>query len=283
MNLIIGGTGTLGQELTKQLIKKNQAVTVFSRDELKQKEMQHSINNKLVKFVVGDIKDRDSLNRVIRRERPTSVFHVAALKHVDILESNPEEAIKTNVIGTINVADACQEYGVKFCALSSTDKAVEPINAYGASKMLAEKVFFNRNTVCPTDTKFSVFRWGNILGSRGSAIHGFVHSITNNECVRLTHPEMTRFWLKIEDAVEFMLDGYKYAYLKNPMIPDCKSASVVEVCESIARLCGTKVNFEVVGIRPGEKIHEKLSNDMCSDTYQKYTEQELDDLLKGVI
>lgn len=281
MNLIVGGTGTLGQELARQLLKQGEQITIFSRDELKQQEMRSQFREYDIKFVVGDIRDKSNLFRLFRDVRPKSVFHVAALKHVDVLEANPEQAVLTNVLGTINVADACQEYHARFCALSSTDKAVGPINAYGASKMLAEKIFFNRNG---GGTQFSVFRWGNIVGSRGSAVQSFAKSIANGDPVNLTHKDMTRFWLTIEDAAKFMIDNYRNASISKPMIPPCKSAAITSVCESLGRLLASDfVSYKDVGIRPGEKLHESLTDSLHSDSSTRYTERELDDLMLKVV
>lgn len=256
--VILGGTGTLGQELTSQILKKGPGnqIVIFSRDELKQKEMASKFKGSPVVFMLGDIRDKDRLEQGLHGAH--TVFHVAALKHVDSMEENPEESVKTNVLGTINVADAAIRCGVKHVVFSSTDKAVDPINVYGMSKGISEKVLFNRNRVQST-TQFSVFRWGNVLGSRGSIIPVFVNQIKNNLPIPLTDKDMSRFWIRIEDAVKFMLLTYEGASSSSVMIPPIRSAFVKDVASTIALLLNKdEPVFQDVGIRKGEKLHEVL-------------------------
>ncbi len=280
--VIIGGTGTLGTCLIEKLYADNE-ITCFSRDELKQQDMKRRFPN--VRYVIGDIRDKQSLRPVVAGA--DAVFHVAALKHVDVLEENPTEAIKTNILGTINVAEACMEAGVEHVVFSSTDKAVLPINTYGMTKAVSERYLLSLNAR-QSKTHFAVYRWGNVLGSRGSVIHTFAKSIREEGQVRVTDPRMTRFWIHISDAVDFMLDTYQNADPKEPMIPKMKAAPVMEIAEAMAKLIGVdnlKVSF--VGLRAGEKIHETLisSHEYCvrSDNCPKLSPDELEAMLKRVV
>lgn len=287
--VVIGGTGTLGQATITELMRREPGTSILcvSRDELKQKEMRAALQNPAqVSFCLGDIRDRSSFERYL--EGADVVFHFAALKHIDVLEEFPEESLKTNVLGTINVADACIAQKVPFCVFSSTDKAVEPINAYGMSKGLSEKILFRRNETQKT-TCFSVYRWGNVLGSRGSVIPMFAEKLRAGEPVPLTSSDMTRFWIPIEKAVEFILSTYDGAKKCHAMIPPIKGASVVDVIHSVARVVGVEsVVAKPVGLRRGEKIHESLRGAseggvLNSGACENYTADELDELVRGVL
>lgn len=283
--VIIGGTGTLGRELAKQLLWADHEakITIFSRDELKQQEMRSAFPS--LRFVIGDVRDREAVDRVVAGA--DTVFHVAALKHVDVCERNVQEAVKTNVIGTFNVADASVAAGVRHVVFSSTDKGVLPINAYGHTKALGERYLMQLNDAQET-TKFSVFRWGNVIGSRGSVIHSFRQSLADAKTICLTHPDMTRFWIHIEDAVGFMLATYEKAPLDRVMIPEMKASKVSRLAGAIAKASGVpKYKVDIVGIRPGEKIHEQLesNHDYClrSDTAPQYSDDELFAMVKEVM
>lgn len=259
-HVICGGSGTLGREIARRLLEgENNEVVILSRCELKQKQMAQDFGrNPRLSFVIGDIRDPLCLSRVFRGA--DAVFHVAALKHVDSMELNPEECVRTNILGTMNVADAAEVAGVRYVVFSSTDKAVDPLNVYGMSKGISERILLNRNTQ-QTKTRFSVFRWGNIANSRGSILPSFIESIKKNEPVYITSTEMTRFWIKIEDAVSFMLENYTDASLDDAMIPPIKCAPLMSVVESLASLLGSHPrNLKIVqtGLRPGEKLHESL-------------------------
>ncbi len=277
--LIIGGTGTLGQELTRQLLERGElSIRVLSRCELKQKEMSEKFRDKRLSFTLGDVRDLSTVRGAMRGIH--TVFYVAALKHVDTLEFNPEEAVKTNVLGTMNVADAAQSEGVRYVAFSSTDKAVAPINAYGMSKALAEKILLNRNR--NGKTSFSVFRWANVMGSRGSVIPLFAETLKSQGVAYITDPEMTRFWIRIEDAARFMIEHHWKA--NGVMIPPMKAASVLRVIDRIAAHCGLdEYQVKRIGIRPGEKLHETITEGISSDTAEKYSDEELDGLLESVL
>jgi UDP-N-acetylglucosamine 4,6-dehydratase len=279
--VILGGTGTLGRALTRALLKDEatESITCFSRDELKQKELAAEIRDPRLNFVLGDIRNPYTLWQAMHRK--DVVFHVAALKHIDTLEMNPEESVRTNILGTINVADEAIRAGVKHVVFSSTDKACAPINVYGMSKGISERILLHRNEVQST-THFSVFRWGNVLNSRGSVIPFFVKTLKAEKKAYLTHPEMTRFWITIEDAVAFMLANYKTA--QETMIPAIKGATVERVIDTTARILGySEYQTHVVGIRPGEKLHESLLPGMSSDTWVQYSSEELESLVRPVV
>lgn len=281
--LIIGGTGTLGQTLIKKLRASGHEIACFSRDELKQQELKKIYPD--VRYILGDIRDKQSV--ITAMYGIDTVFHVAALKHVDVLEANPIEAIKTNILGTINVAEAAMECMVGNVIFSSTDKAVLPINVYGMTKSISERYLLNLNGG-QQDTKFAVYRWANVMGSRGSVVHSFAASIKETGGVKITDPRMTRFWINIDDAADFMLKTYKKASLKEVMIPDMKASTVMALADAVCKAVGqNEYKIEIVGIRPGEKIHECLysSHDLClrSDTAEKYTHHELIEMVKKVL
>ena len=283
--VILGGTGTLGRALTTELLKSKmtRSVLIFSRDELKQSEMKRQYDfEPRLGFKIGDIRDKSSVSEAVWGA--DAVFHVAAMKHIDSVEENPEEGVRTNVLGTMNVADACTAAGVSHVVFSSTDKAVDPINAYGMCKSLSEKILFRRNET-QAHTRFSVFRWGNVCGSRGSFIPALARSLQAKKSVTLTHPDMTRFWIRIEDAVKFILEEYEDAPTDEPVIPDMGAAPVTDVIEVVADILGVKkFNVEVVGMRRGEKIHEAIRSQhsikpWSSDTARRLTKAELKKLI----
>jgi UDP-N-acetylglucosamine 4,6-dehydratase len=281
--LIVGGTGTLGTCLIEKLLAERQEVTCFSRDELKQQDMKQLYPE--VRYVIGDVRDKPSLLTVMPGH--DVVFHVAALKHVDVLEGNPTESIKTNILGTINVAEAAMESGVKHLVFSSTDKAVLPINVYGMSKAISERYLLGLNR-SQEKTRFAVYRWGNVLGSRGSAVHGFAKCLREHGGVKITDARMSRFWIHIEDAVDFMLKTYVDAPSDRPLIPPMKAAKVLDLAAALAEMMGLKkYDISFLGIRPGEKIHECLdsNHDQClrSDTAEQYTKKELVKMLRRVV
>lgn len=272
--LIIGGTGTLGKALLAKLPTRE--CIVFSRDELKQHELRHEYPD--LRCVLGDIRSKDSLKTAM--DGIKTVYHVAALKHVDVLESNPEEAYKTNILGTMNSADLATQFGVQDFYFTSTDKAVLPINVYGMTKAISERYLLNLNRQKPFSTRFRVFRWGNIIGSRGSVVNLFTKSLVEEGKVRVTDKRMTRFWLRIDDAIEYMNRGYLDHSKVN--FPEMKGAKVVDLAKAIAVIIGLKkYDIEEIGIRPGEKLHECIysSHDECvrSDNSKQFTLQELVD------
>lgn len=280
--LIAGGTGTLGTVLMQRLTLRGQKVICLSRDEQKQQALKKQFPD--VKFIIGDIRDRSALDRIV--DRVEVVFHVAALKHVDALEANEDEAIKTNYYGTQNLAYWAIERLVPQFVFSSTDKAVNPLNMYGMSKAMAENLLFRLNKE-QRGTNFSVYRWGNVLGSRGSAIHTFVKTLMEDGTIPITDPAMTRFWILIEDAVTFMLDTYRVTK-HAPKIPEMKAALTTEVAACVAKALDI-ANFEtkIIGTRPGEKIHECIftSHEFCirSDTAPRFEHEELLGMVKRAL
>lgn len=283
--VVLGGTGTLGTEILRYLVEDDCHITVVSRDEQKQQVLKAQYPN--VCYKIGDIRSFDSVMDALRGE--DIVFHVAAMKHIDMVEDNLEEAFKTNVLGSFNVGRAAIERGVERVIFSSTDKAVLPINAYGMMKALSEKYYLdlaaNKIGLHPF---FYVFRWGNVLGSRGSAVHLFAKTLEEEKRIYLTDTRMTRFWIEIEEAVKFIFSKIGAVPPIKALYPEMKAASVLRVAQSIARLKGIPA-FEVkeVGLRKGEKIHECLesNHEFCirSDTAPQFTDDELDAMLRRVL
>lgn len=279
---ICGGTGTLGHALVRQFFKKRRfrpKVTVYSRDELKQKQMKALYPE--IQFVIGDVRDSERLKEASLGHQ--AFFHLAALKHVDLCEEAVEECIKTNLIGSLNVSKACFTNNIGHCVFSSTDKAVLPINAYGMAKGLSERHFLELNRQQDV-TKYSVFRWGNVLGSRGSVLHSFKQSLESKSLVNITHPDMTRFWIHIDDVAQFMASKYEEAKTDEAMIPVMKSAKVLDLADAVAKHLGISDYKTIIsGIRPGEKIHECLftGHDFClrSDNCEQYNFDELCELV----
>lgn len=282
---IIGGTGTLGQELTLQLLKGDPkaSITILSRDELKQQAMRQALSDyRHVRFQIGDIRDPRSLHRALAN--CDVAFHVAAMKHIDVVEDNPVEAVRTNVDGTINVAEVALDHCVSRVVFSSTDKAVLPINVYGHTKAINERYLLGLNREQPL-TRFAVYRWGNVIGSRGSVVHRFAETLVRHRRVDITDPEMTRFWLTIDSAARFMIESYQNASLTTATIPPMKAASVLRVAAAVSRAVGVKqYRVNVVGMRPGEKVHEAIQlsagGPLTSDTAEQYTDAELDALIR---
>jgi UDP-N-acetylglucosamine 4,6-dehydratase len=275
--LVVGGTGTLGRELIKHYTEHGHAVYCLSRDELKQQELKKL--HPEVNFILGDV--RDGLPLI---QAPVDIlYYVAALKHIDVLENNIEQALSTNVLGTIKTAKDAIKMGIPKFAFSSTDKAVAPINVYGHTKALCEKYLAHLNAV-QSETKFYVFRWGNVIGSRGSVVHAFAKSILEKKPVNITDKYMTRFWIRIEDAVKFMVSKTEGKPKSDVLIPDMKAASVLSLLDAVAKKVGVyDYSCKTTGIRPGEKIHETICNGLSSQFADRYTDQELLSLLEGVL
>lgn len=280
--LIIGGTGTLGQCLARKLAKHD--VIIYSRDEQKQQSMRQQFPN--FRYVLGDIRDFKNTPN-IDLASINVILHLAAIKHVEVAENNPLESIKTNVLGAVNVAEAAMAARVPYVVFCNTDKSFLPITTYGYGKALAQNYMLAQNKV-QTATRFSSFAWGNILASRGSAIPQFAAQVLAGETVTITDMQMSRFWLKIEDAADFMLANYERAPLDRAMIPPIKGATVVRIVESLARLLRRpKPEYRVIGMRGVEKLHEVLetTHERClrSDNCAQYSDEELDSLLKDCV
>ena len=272
---IMGATGTLGQALLRRFPD----AIAFSRDELKQQMLKLTFPE--AKWMIGDIRDFERVLDVLKGV--DHVFHVAALKHIDVIEFNPIEAFKTNIQGTINIAKACIQNGVPYCSFSSTDKAVHPVNAYGHTKALCESYLRSLNG--NYGTVFSIFRWGNVFGSRGSAVISFANSLKTLGTAKITHKDMTRFWIHIEDAVDFMLAQSK---LPGIHIPAMKASKVSRVIDAIADALGVQgYHVETIGIRPGEKIHETINivkgKALTSENAEQFSNRELQELVARVI
>ena len=267
--LITGGTGTFGREFTRQALALSpRKVIICSRDEYKQSEMAREFPDGRLRFFIGDVRDKDRLRRALNGVQV--VVHAAALKQVPACEYNPFEAVKTNIIGAQNVIEAAIDCGVKHVVAISSDKAVNPVNLYGATKLCAEKLFVQAQVYGGVGgPRFSVVRYGNVIGSRGSVIPLFKEQAARG-FVTITDERMTRFWLTIEQGVQFVLGCLRRQQGGEIFIPRVPSMRVTDLAEAIA----PNARRQVIGIRPGEKLHEVLVSDEearntvdCSDCY----------------
>ena len=257
--LVTGGTGSFGKAFIKSVFTHfmPNKVIVLSRDELKQHEMQQSEafgNYSNLRYFIGDVRDRDRLEMAMRGV--DYIIHAAALKHVPAAEYNPFECIHTNVLGAENVVQAAIRNGVKRVVALSTDKAANPINLYGASKLASDKIFVAANHLSGTgETKFAVVRYGNVIGSRGSVIPFFKKLIVEgaNE-IPITHPDMTRFWITLEEGVDFVQSCLARMQGGETYVPKIPSMKIVDLAKCIA----PRIPQKIVGIRPGEKLHEVM-------------------------
>lgn len=253
--LITGGTGSFGKQMLKTLLENFQPkkIVIFSRDEFKQSEMQKEFNvnkYKSLRYFLGDIRDKERLMEAFNDI--DIVFHAAALKQVPALEYNPSEAIKTNIYGAENVIKAAISNNVKNVIAISTDKAVSPVNLYGATKLCFEKLFISANNIVgKKDTKFSVLRYGNIFESRGSVVPLFLEQSKTNKFT-VTDPEMTRFNFTLESAINFVLNCSSKILGGEIFVPKLKSYNIIQLCNVI----NPEAEIEITGIRPGEKLHE---------------------------
>ena len=254
--LITGGTGSLGKELISQLLASTSArrIAVFSRDELKQLQLRtHFEDNPRLRWFIGDIRDVNRLKRALHGV--DYVIHTAALKQVDTGEYNPMEFIKTNVLGSQNVIEASIDAGVKKIVALSTDKASSPINLYGATKLTADKLFIAANNYSKAyGTSFSVVRYGNVMGSRGSVIPFFQKLAREGEPLPLTDLRMTRFWISIKDAVEFVMESFELMEGGELYVPRIPSMKLIDLAHAIDQ----NSIIKKIGIRPGEKLHEEM-------------------------
>ena len=260
--LITGGSGSLGKALTRKLLEENvHSIRIFSRNEIKQIDMQNEFeDNPKLRFLIGDVRDRERLFRAM--EGVNVVFHAAALKHVPVVEYNPFEAIQTNVIGSQNVIDASHHENIEYCIAIGTDKAVSPVNVYGATKLLMEKLFVSANNYVDTikySTKFFATRYGNVLGSSGSVVPKFIQQIKNNQKITITDPKMTRFTITIDDALDFILNSVSESQGSETFIPKLKAYNIMDLKDAIISILGDSP-FEIINTRPGEKMNETLIN-----------------------
>ena len=261
--LITGGTGSLGQALTKRLLEHDvDAIRIFSRNESKQIDMESKFSDKRLRFLLGDIRDFDRLNRAF--EDIDIVFHAAALKHVPVIEYNPYEAIKTNVIGAQNVISACVQQNVERVICIGTDKAVFPINTYGATKLLMEKLFVTASNYLNKKryhTKFITLRYGNVIGSSSSVIPKFIEQIKNKKSVTITDPKMTRFSITMDEALDFILNATKIGQGSEIFVPKMKAYTITSVKDALFELL-ENTGEKITGIREGEKLDEVLISDV---------------------
>jgi UDP-N-acetylglucosamine 4,6-dehydratase/UDP-glucose 4-epimerase len=259
--LITGGTGSLGMALTKRLLaEKVDVIRIFSRNENKQVTMQSEFNDDRLRFLIGDIRDLPRLQRAL--EGIDIVFHTAALKHVPIIEYNPFEAINTNVIGSRNVIEACLSENVDRVVGVGTDKAVSPLNTYGATKLLMEKLFTTASNYLDKDkhkTKFISLRYGNVLGSSGSVIPKFIQQIKSNQKITITDPEMTRFSITMDEALDFILESTISGKGSEVFIPKLRAYKIDDVKVALQELIDN-TGEEKIPVRQGEKFHETLIN-----------------------
>jgi len=260
--MITGGTGSLGQSLTKRLLESDiDTIRIYSRNENNQVLMNDEFNDSRLRFLIGDVRDLSRLDRAM--EDIDIVFHTAALKHVPLIEYNPFEAIKTNVIGSQNVIDASLNADVDICIGIITDKAVSPLNTYGATKLLTEKLFVTaKNYLNPKKhkTKFTALRYGNVLGSNGSVLPKFIEQIQNKKKITITDPKMTRFSITMDEALDFILNSVKMTYGSEVFIPKLRAYRVEDLKDALKELMDVK-DEQIIGIREGEKMHEILINE----------------------
>ena len=264
--LVTGGTGSFGKKFVEVMLREYhpQRLVVLSRDELKQHEMRASgLNDPSLRYFIGDVRDVNRLRRAFAGI--TVVVHAAALKQVPACEYNPFEAIQTNIMGGRNVIDAAIDEGVRQILALSTDKAVNPINLYGATKLCAEKMFVQANAYAGArQTRFSCARYGNVVGSRGSVIPVFLEQRKRGR-ITITDPRMTRFWLTLEHGVRFVIRCLEQMHGGEIFVPKIPSMRITDLAETIAPGC----EVEKIGIRPGEKLHEVLvSEDESRNTLE---------------
>ena len=253
--LITGGTGSFGKKFLEIVLRDfhPNKIIIFSRDELKQHEMRmNGFDDPSLRYFIGDVRDIDRLRRAM--EGVDVVIHAAALKQVPSCEYNPFEAVKTNILGAQNVIDAAIDSGVAKVLALSTDKAVNPVNLYGATKLCAEKIFIQGNAYSrPHKSRFSCVRYGNVIASRGSVIPIFLEQKKRGK-ITITDERMTRFWITLEQAVKFVIRNISHMQGGEIFVPKIPSMRVMDLAKAIASEC----EVEIIGIRPGEKLHEAL-------------------------
>ena len=252
--LVTGGTGSFGRKFAELVLNEcsPEKLIIFSRDELKQFEMQQALDYKPIRYFIGDVRDRERLYRAF--DGVDVVVHAAALKQVPAAEYNPFEAIKTNIQGAQNVIDAAIDRSVKRIIALSTDKAVSPINLYGATKLCSDKLMVAANAYAGEhNTRFSVVRYGNVVGSRGSVIPFFLEQRKNGK-LSITDCRMTRFWITLEEGANFVIRCLEHMEGGEIFVPKIPSMNIMDLAQAVAPEC----EYETVGIRPGEKLHETM-------------------------
>ena len=254
--LITGGTGSFGKKYTEIILREYNPnkIIIYSRDEFKQYEMSQKFNDQKMRYFIGDVRDKERLIRAM--EDVNIVIHAAALKHVPVAEYNPMECIKTNIEGASNVIDAALEVEAEKVIALSTDKAAAPINLYGATKLASDKLFVAANNmVGKRKTRFSVVRYGNVIGSRGSVVPFFMKLIKEGaKELPITHKDMTRFLITLEEGVRFVLKNFKRMQGGEIFVPKLPSMKIVDLAKCLA----PNLPHKIIGIRPGEKLHEVM-------------------------
>ena len=269
--LITGATGSFGKKFIKKIqsIYKPKKIIVYSRDELKQFDMQQIYKQNNMRFFIGDVRDSERLK--LAMQNVDYVIHTAALKQVPAAEYNPMECIKTNIHGAQNVIDAAITNKVKKVIALSTDKAANPINLYGATKLVSDKLFIAANNIVgKANTRFSVVRYGNVVGSRGSVVPYFKRLIDEkSKFIPITHPDMTRFWITLDQGVQFVINSILLMQGGEIFVPKIPSVKIVDLAKSMA----PNIRQKIIGIRPGEKIHEIMcpkDDDHLTYEFKKY-------------
>lgn len=264
--LITGGTGSLGKALIKRLKSQGANIIVYSRDEGKQALIFGDQPD--VVRVIGDVRDYDKLNVTLKRHKVDYIIHTAALKRIDDMEFYPDECVKTNINGSENVARAALNNGIQKCILVSTDKACQPVNVYGSSKFIAERIFTNYDYNSKS-TIFASVRYGNVIASRGSFVPLFMDKIQNDELIKVTSDEMTRFLFTLDDAVDAVLGALDNANGGEVFVPQINSYTLPSCIKALEQIVGKESKTELMGLRPGEKLHE----DMLAETELPFTYQ----------
>jgi len=251
--LITGGTGSFGQKFTEICLREKspRSIRIYSRGELIQLQMEQKFHDDRIRFLIGDVRDKDRLSRAM--EGVDYVIHAAALKHVPSCHYNPREAVLTNIIGTMNVVDCAIDTHIKKAILISSDKACSPVNLYGKTKAVAESLFIQGNVYAHLQTRFSCTRYGNVIGSSGSVVPAFLEQ-KKTGTLKITDPEMTRFWLTLDQGAHFVFNCLDMMKGGEIFIPKLPSMLIKDIADTICPNC----KCEIIGIRPGEKLHETL-------------------------
>tara|TARA_A100001015_G_scaffold315100_1_gene426099 strand:- start:1072 stop:2064 length:993 start_codon:yes stop_codon:yes gene_type:complete len=257
--LITGGTGSFGTTILNHLIKKKpKEIRVFSRDEKKQFDLRNKVNSKIVNFIIGDIRDYESVDKVTKNI--DFIFHASALKQVPSCEFFPMEAIKTNILGTNNLINCAEKNNVKKVVILSTDKSVNPINVMGMTKALAEKLALAQSKNL-SKTKVCITRYGNVMSSRGSVIPHFISLLKRNKQLTITDVNMTRFMMSLDDSVDLVMKAFSVGKHGQIFVKKSPSANILTLASAINAIYKKKLDYKLIGVRGGEKIHETLINE----------------------